>query len=98
MTVIFTRTVTPHSGHLSDAMKFVKKRVKALKKAYRVDISLSARFGGPAGQLIMVSYHKNMSDLEKVRRKVMDGVNSGKIPQPKPGVIKDVEDSIWIKL
>lgn len=98
MTVVFTRTVTPVSGHLDDTMKFVKKRIAALKKAYGLKITLNARFGGPAGQLIMVSYHDNMRDLEKVRRKVMKGVADGKIPQPKPGIVKNVEDAIWLRL
>ena len=98
MTVVFTRTVTPNSGHLGDTMKFVKKRMRALRKAYGVNISLNVRFGGPAGQLSMVSYHKSMGDLEKLRRKIMKGVASGKIPQPKPGLIKNVEDAVWIKL
>ncbi len=98
MTVVFARTVTPNSGHLSDTLKFVKKRIKALKKAYGLKITLNARLGGPAGQLIMVSYHDNMGDLEKVRRKIMKGVMSGKIPQPKPGIVKKVEDAVWIRL
>ena len=98
MTVVFTRTVTPVSGHLDDTMKFVKKRIAALKKAYGLKITLNARFGGPAGQLIMVSYHDNMRELEKVRRKVMKGVADGKIPQPKPGIVKNVEDAIWLRL
>ncbi len=98
MTVVFTRTVTPNSGHLGDALKFTKRRIKALEKAYGLKIALNARFGGPAGQLIMVSYHDNMGDLEKVRRKVMKGVVNGKIPQPKPGIIKKVEDAIWTRV
>ncbi len=98
MTVVFTRTVTPNSGRLGDTLKFAKKRKKALRKAYGLNIALNARVGGAAGQLIMVSYHDNMGDLEKVRRKVMKGVANGKIPQPKPGMIKKVEDAVWIKL
>jgi len=98
MTVVFTRTVTPHSGHLDDTMKFVKKRIAALKKTYGLKVALNARFGGPAGQLIMVSYHDDMRDLEKARRKVMKGVAKGKIPQPKPGIVKNVEDAVWLRL
>ena len=98
MTVVFTRIVTPNSGHLSECLKFAKKRAKALKKAYGLDISINTRFGGPAGQLNMVSYHDNTGDLEKIRRKVMKGVEEGEIPQPKPGIVKNVEDAIWIKL
>ncbi len=98
MTVVFTRTVTPNSGHLDDTMKFVKRRIRALKKTYGLDVSLNGRFGGPAGQLIMVSYHDDMGSLEKMRRKIIAGVASGKIPQPKPGLIKNVEDAVWIRL
>ena len=98
MTVVFTRTVTPNSGHLSASLKFARKRLKAIKKAYGVNVSLSTRFGGPAGQLIMVSYHKDMAELAKVRSKVMKGVVSGKIPQPKPGIVKKVEDAVWVRV
>ncbi len=98
MTVVFTRTVTPNSGHLGGTLKFAKKRIKALRKAYGLKIALNARVGGPAGQLIMVSYHDSMGDLEKMRRKVMKGVAGGKIPQPKPGLIKSVEDAVLIRL
>lgn len=98
MTVVFTRTITPNSGHLGDTLKFTKKRIRALRKNYGLNISLSTRFGGPAGQLIMVSYHNSMEDLEKVRRKVMKGVLKGRIPQPKPGLVKKVEDAVWVRI
>lgn len=98
MTVVFTRTMTPNPGHLDDAMKFAKKRIDALKSEYGLNITLNARFGGPTGQLIMVSYHDSVGDLEAERRKVIQGVADGKIPQPEPGIVSDVEDAIWIKL
>ena len=98
MTVVFTRTVTPSSGHLGDTLKFAKKRVKALRKAFGLKVALNVRVGGPAGQLVMVSYHDNMGDLEKSRRKIMKGVADGKIPQPKPGIVKKVEDAVLIRL
>ncbi len=98
MTVVFTRTVTPNPGHLDDTMKFVKKRIAALKKAYGLDIKLNVRLGGPAGQVIMVSYHKDIKLLEKARRKIIKGVASGKIPQPKPGIIASVDDAVWLRV
>lgn len=98
MSVVFTRTVTPNPGHLGETMEFAKKRLAALKKEFGVDISLNARFGGPAGQLNMVSYHDNMGELEDMRRKVMEAVGAGKIPQAKPGTIQEVEDVIWLKV
>lgn len=98
MTVVFTRTVTPNSGHLGDTLKFAKKRVKALRKAFGLKVVLNVRVGGPAGQLVMVSYHDNMGALEKSRRKIMEGVAGGKIPQPKPGIVKKIEDAVLIRL
>ena len=98
MTVVFTRTMTPVSGHLDDTMKFAKARLAALKKAYDLDINLNVRFGGPAGQLNMVSYHEDMAALENVRRKVIAGVADGTIPQPEPGIVAHVEDAVWMRL
>lgn len=98
MSVTFTRTITPNSGHFEDTLKFAKKRVKAIKKAYGGKIKINARFGGPAGQLTLVSYHDCIEDLEKIRRQVRKGVAQGKIPQATPGFVKSVEDAIWMEL
>jgi hypothetical protein len=98
MSVVFTRVVTPKPGHLGDTLKFTKERVAAIEKALGIDISINARFGGPAGQLNLVSYHDSMADLEDLRRKVMEGVTSGSIPQGKPDTIESIEDVIWMKL
>lgn len=98
MTVILTRIVTPNPGHFDDTLKFTKKRVAALKKAYGLDISINARVGGPAGQLNVAVYYDSMAELEKTRRKIIKGVASGKIPQSEPGAIKSVEDFIWMRL
>ena len=98
MSVVFTRVITPKPGHLGDVLKFTKERVATLEKALGIDISINARFGGPAGQISLVSYHDSMADLEDVRRKVMEGVAGGSIPQGKPNSTESVEDVIWMKL
>ena len=98
MTAVFARIVTPNSGHLGENLEFSKKRIAAVKKYCGVDVELRSRLGGPAGQLLMVSTHENVGEIEELRRKIMEGVASGAIPQPKPGMAKSVEDAIWLKI
>lgn len=98
MTVILTRIVTPNPGHFDDALQFTKKRVAALKEAYDLDVSINSRIGGPAGQLNLAVYYDNMAELEETRRKIIDGVSEGKIPQSEPGTIKSVVDYIWMRI
>ena len=98
MTVIMTRIVTPNSGHFDDVLQFSKRRVAALKEAYGLDVSINSRVGGPAGQLNMAVYYDSMAELEEMRRKIIEGVADGTIPQPEPGIIKSVEDAVWMRL
>ncbi|MBL4696639.1 MAG: hypothetical protein JKY77_07785 [Rhizobiaceae bacterium] len=98
MTAIFSRIVTPNSGHLDENIKFSKKRLAAIKKYCGIDVELRVRLGGPAGQILMVSTHENVGEIEKMRRKIMKGVKSGAIPQPKKGMAASVEDAIWLKV
>jgi len=98
MTVVFTRTAIPASGRLGEAAEFAKKRIAALQKAYGIEVSLNSRFGGPAGQLTMVSFHDSMSDLEDLRRKIIADVGAGKIPTPEPGLFTQSEDAIWLRM
>ncbi len=98
MSAIFSRTVTPLSGHLEENTQFSKKRIAAIKDYCGVDIELHVRMGGPAGQILMFSRHDNLADIEKMRLKVMEGVAKGVIPQPKEGMAASVEDGIWVKI
>lgn len=98
MTAVFSRIVTPNSGRLDENVQFSKKRLAAIKKYCGLDVELRVRLGGPAGQILMVSTHENVGDIEKMRRKVMKGVESGDIPQPKKGMAASVEDSVWLTM
>lgn len=96
MGAVFGRIVTPKSGHLADTTNFAKARVAAIKKYTGVDVELRTRLGGPAGQVLMVSTHKDVGEIEALRRKIMDGVAAGEIPQPEPGMAESVEDEVWL--
>ena len=98
MTAIFSRTVTPHSGHLDENMQFAKKRLAAIKDYIGLDVELYVRLGGPAGQTLMFSSHDSVADIEEMRRKIMRGVEEGKIPQPEPGMAAHVDDGVWLKV
>lgn len=98
MTAVFARTVTPNSGHLDENVQFAKKRLAAIKDYCGLDVELRVRMGGPAGQILMVSTHDNVGEIEDIRRKIMEGTASGAIPQPKPGMASSVEDAIWLKI
>lgn len=98
MTAVFSRIVTPNSGRLDENVQFSKKRLAAIKEYCGLDVELRVRLGGPAGQILMVSTHENVGEIEKMRRKVMKGVASGDIPQPKKGMAASVEDAIWLTM
>ena len=97
MSAIFSRTVTPHSGHFDENLQFARKRLAAIKKYTGQDVELHVRMGGPAGQVLMFSTHDSVADIEAMRRKIMEGVASGDIPQPESGMAAHVEDAIWLK-
>ena len=98
MTAVFARIVTPMSGHLEDNMQFSKRRIAAIKDYCGVDIELRVRLGGPGGQVLMVSTHEDAGEIEALRRKIMEGVAEGVIPQPEPGMVASIEDQVWLKI
>ena len=98
MPAIFSRTVIPNSGHLQETVDFARRRIAAIKDYAGVDVNLRIRLGGPAGQILMVSSHADAGEIEAMRRKVMEGVAEGRIPQPEPGLVKSVEDAVWLDI
>ena len=98
MTVVFTRTGTPLPGQLGPAAAFMQERANAIKSAYGVDVGINARFGGPVGQMQLVSYHDGLAEMEEIRRKIMADVAAGDLPTPKPGIFHHSDDAVWLKL
>lgn len=96
MSVIFTRTATPLPGKHVEALKYVKERAAALKSIYGVDAQVSVRLGGPLGQVITVSRHKTLQEVEDLRRKVMVDAAAGSLPTSTASVFQSVEDAIWM--
>ena len=98
MSVVFTRIANPAPGRLGEAARFMRKRADAIQSNYGVDVLLNARFGGPVGQMGLVSYHDNLGELEELRRRIIADVGAGKLPTPEPGVFQHSDDAIWLRL
>lgn len=96
MSVVFTRIGTPIPGHQTEAFEFVKKRAAAVNAAYGTQAEVHVRFGGPIGQIVMVSRHETLAELEVIKRKVIEDSTAGHIPVAPPGVFSSVEDAIWL--
>jgi len=96
MSVVFTRIGTPLPGKQAEAFEFVKGRAAAVNKAYGTNAEVHVRIGGPIGQMVMVSYHKSIQELEDIKRRVIEDSSSGKIPVAPEGIFSNVEDAIWL--
>ena len=96
MSVVFTRIGTPLPGKQAQAFEFVKQRAAAVNAAYGTSAEVHVRFGGPIGQVVMVSRHKNVQEIEDIKRKVIEDSGKGKIPTAPEGVFATVEDAIWL--
>ncbi|MEJ8855686.1 hypothetical protein WKW79_13975 [Variovorax robiniae] len=98
MTVMFSRIGTPHAGHQQAAMVYAKQRCEAVNKVFALHAHVYARFGGPAGQVVMLETFENMAALEKLKLASMDPANHAKLPVAPEGVFQSVEEHIWIEL
>jgi len=96
MGVIVARLGTPESGRQSEALAFAKKRAAAFKKLYGIDQEVRVRLGGPVGQVLTVTRHDSLGEVETMKRKVIADTDAGKIPLAPPGVFKHSEEQIWL--
>jgi len=98
MTVMFSRIGTPHAGRQQEAMIYARKRCDAVNQVFALHAQVYARFGGPAGQVVMLETFENMAALEKLKMASMDPANHAKLPVAADGVFQSVEEHIWIQL
>ena len=96
MSVVFTRTGTPLPGKQAAAFEFLKNRVAYVNEAYGLKAELHVRFGGPLGQVVMVSHHANLQELEDIKRRVIADSTAGKMPAYNDALFSNVEDAVWL--
>lgn len=96
MAVIVARIGTPNSGRQAEALAFARKRADAFKALYGIEQEVRVRIGGPVGQVLTVTRHKEMAEVEAMKRKVIADSDSGKLPLAPAGVFAESHEQIWL--
>lgn len=96
--ITFVRHARMRNGHFGEAMDLLRQRLDYIEKTHGVHIDLLVRFGGPVGEVALVSRHADAGELELFRRKIMADVGSGHLleelgPLMLPG---ETYDEIWM--
>ncbi len=96
--ITFIRRMRLHNGHLGEGMDLLKERLEYLERIYGIKMELRTRFGGPVGEVALVSRHEDAGELELFRRKVMADLGSEQLLESiahmaLPG---ETYDEIWM--
>lgn len=96
--ITFVRRLRMLNGHFGEAMDLLKERLSYLECNHGVQIELKVRFGGPVGEVALISYHSDAGELELFRRKVMADMGSGHLLEELAHVLIPGEtyDEIWM--
>lgn len=96
--ITFVRRVRMTNGNFVEAMDLLRARVDYLEKTHGIKIELHSRFGGPVGEVAMVSRHEDAIDLELFRRKLSADIGSAKLLKELAKVTLPGEtyDEIWM--
>ena len=98
--ITFVRRVRMLNGYFVEAMDLLKARVEYIEKTHGLKIELHSRFGGPVGEVAMVSRHENATDLELVRKMMSADIHSAKLLKElaKVSIPGETYDEIWMSL
>lgn len=98
--ITFVRRVRMLNGYFVEAMEILKERVDYIENAHGITIELHNRFGGPVGEVAMVTRHDDATNLELFRRKISADVESANLLKKLAAVTLPGEtyDEIWMSL
>ena len=98
--ITFVRRVRMLNGHFVEATDLLQKRVEYLRNTHGLEVELHVRFGGLVGEVSMISRHENSTDLELVRKRLSDDMQSAKLLKELAKVTLPGEtyDEIWMSL
>jgi len=96
--ITFVRRLRMLNGHFGEAMDLLKARLEYLQRNHGVNIELKTRFGGPVGEVALVSHHADAGELELFRRKIMSDLGSGHLLEDIAHVTVpgETHDEIWM--
>lgn len=77
--ITFVRRVRMLDGYFVEAMDLLKARVEYIEKTHGVKIEMYIRFGGPVGEVAMISVHDDAADLELFREKISADIRSARL-------------------
>ncbi len=98
--ITFVRRVRMTNGYFVEAMELLKERAEYLENTHGIKITLHNRFGGPVGEVAMISRHEDATDLELFRRKISADAHSAKLLKQLSKVTLPGEtfDEIWMSV
>ena len=98
--ITFVRRVRMLNGKFVEAMDLLRERVDYIETVHGITIELHSRFGGPVGEVAMVTRHDDATDLELFRRKLSADVGSAALLKKIAAVTLPGEtyDEIWMSL
>lgn len=96
--ITFVRRLRMRNGHFSEATEMLRQRIDYFAQHHNTRIELRTRFGGPVGEVALVSYHADAGELELFRRKISSDIGSDKLLEKLadftlPG---ETQDEIWM--
>ncbi|MDE2367404.1 MAG: hypothetical protein KGN16_00410 [Burkholderiales bacterium] len=97
MSALIARVGIPYPGKQAEAYEFAKKRTDAINKAYGVNTELFIRFGGPVGEIVGLTRHASVAEIEAVKRKIIAATNKGDIPTSPDHLFASVHEYIWLQ-
>ena len=97
--ITFVRRLRMRNGHFGEAMDLLKARLAYIQAHHGVIIELKTRFGGPVGEVALVSHHTDAGELELFRRKIMADVGAAHLLEELAHVTLPGEtyDEIWME-
>ncbi len=96
--ITFVRRVRMRNGYFVEAMELLKARVDYIEATHGMKIELHGRFGGPVGEVAMVSRHEDATNLEMFRRKISADVASSALLKKLSDftISGETYDEIWM--
>ena len=96
--ITFVRRVRMRNGYFVEAMDLLKARVEYIEATHGIKIELHGRFGGPVGEVALVSRHEDATNLELFRKKISADVASSALLKKLSDftISGETYDEIWM--
>lgn len=97
MAALIARVGIPLPGKQAEAFEFAKKRTEAVNKAFGINTELFVRFGGPVGEIVGLTRHASVAEIEAIKRKVIAATHAGEVPTSPDHLFASVHEYIWLQ-